>query len=210
MREELRPYEDQELVVRGLLKEAQNPPHVPEGFRYLLFVNCVWKPRNPSVRMAEVKAGKTDHAWVVVRQERVNEWIRENPTSILLKKYENVFRVESYCKANANKDLGFVIVEPQPMALSKYLEGLKNFSQQLRDAPDKEVESAYQSLLDFIEEMDPSMVYPSLDSELSVEEEFALAKAEAKECVARLKARITNLRNRAMMGGIALGIRRQL
>jgi hypothetical protein len=95
------------------------------------------------------------------------------------------------------------------MALRKYLEAFKRISQQLRDAPDKEVELAYQSLLGSIEELDSSMVYPSLDSELSVEEEFALAQAEAKECAEKLKARITNLRNRAMMGGIALGIRRQ-
>lgn len=213
MREELRPYEDQEVVVRGTLKEAQNPIYAPEGIRYLLFVNCVWKPRSTSVKMAEVRAGKTDHAWVSVSQEILDEWILENPTSILLKKYENVFRVEGYCKATGEKDLGFVLVEPQPIALSKYLskylEPCKLVSRQLRDIPDKALESTYQSLLLNTKEMDSSMVYPSLDSELSVEEAFALAQAEVKECADKLKARITNLKNRAIMGGIALGIRRE-
>jgi hypothetical protein len=41
----------------------------------LLFVNCVWKPRNPSVRMAEVKAGRTDHTWVLACQDRLDGWL---------------------------------------------------------------------------------------------------------------------------------------
>ena len=137
----------------------------------------------------------------------------ENPTSILLKKYENVFRVEWHCKAKGEKDLGFVMVEPQPVALSKYLskylEMCKLFSRQLRDIPDKALESTYQSLLLLLNGMNFTMVCPSLDSELSVEEAFARAQAEVKECADKLKARITNLKNRAMMGGIALGIRRE-
>lgn len=108
MREELRPYEGQYVLVRGLLKETTH--HIADRYD-CLFVSCVWKPvlEGEDKPFAEVPANKTDHLWVRVPSDTLNEWRRENPTSLLLKRLEKVFRVERYQRADGSEDFGLVL-----------------------------------------------------------------------------------------------------
>ena len=132
MREELRPYENQWVVVRGLLKEAT---HV-EGNWDLLFVTCVWKPilaENFEVPFSDVPAHKTDHLWVRVPEDVLDEWKLENPSSILLKRLEKVFTVVRYGRKDGSEDFGLELPAVEWSLYSYQLNRIRQFEKELRE-----------------------------------------------------------------------------
>lgn len=174
MRDELAPFEGELVVVRGTLKESRDGP---DKLWNLLFVNCVFKPvGDPDTPLSEVKAGRTDHAWVRVDEQTLRLWKGQNADGLLLKKLENVFRVERYRRKDGSQDLGFVLPdEPWFLASSTLgeLRALKRKSRELRA-------SEALLLLDLFE--DTTAQFPrfsSLDSKVSVKAALSRVTNEA-------------------------------
>jgi len=180
VREELRPYEGSYVLVRGLLKEAT---HLVEDSWDLLFVSCVWKPVAPEQEsddtpLAEVPAHTTDHLWVRVPVKTLNEWRRENPTSLLLKRLEKVFRVERYRRADGSEDFGLVLPEELDCRLVSSLYGrLKVFRREhekKRLGSSAEVKDLWEKLVEELlgKSGEAVFLYTPLDSTLSTNEAF--------------------------------------
>jgi hypothetical protein len=179
VREELRPYEGQYVLVRGLLKETTH--HVVDRYD-CLFVSCVWKPvaleGRDDIPLAEVPAHTTDHLWVRVPVETLNEWRRENPTSLLLKRLEKVFRVERYQRADGSEDFGLVLPEELDCRLVSSLFGrLKAFRRDHEKRKLKsgaEVAALFQELLKDLSSNSGKnfFLYTPLDSTLSTNEAY--------------------------------------
>ena len=186
MREELRPYENQSVVVRGLLKEAT---HV-EGNWDLLFVTCVWKPLLPSnweEPFANVPAHKTDHLWVRVPEEVLDEWKRENPSSILLKRLEKVFTVVRYTRKDGTEDFGLELPGMEWSLYSYQLGRIRQFQKDLRHQTMPPGEDGWKVWDRFREEMAKGATnglgYPhlSLESKMSHKDAYESYSKEMKK-----------------------------
>ncbi len=187
MREELRPYEGQYVVVRGLLKETTH--HVADRYD-CLFVSCVWKPvlEGDDKPLAEVPANKTDHLWVRVPSDTLNEWRRENATSLLLKRLEKVFRVERYTRADGSEDFGLVLPTEEWRLVSSLYGRLKVFRREHdRERPrnKSELKKLVENLTDDLlgKREDKVSFYTSLDSTTSTVESFKRLAGELEAFV---------------------------
>jgi hypothetical protein len=164
MRVELADLEGQVVVVRGVLKQVSHLQQ--EGPYNLLFVNCVVKPvGETTVPLADVPARRTDHAWVQVPEPLLEQWRMENPTSLLLKKYENAFTVRRYRRLDGTEDYGFCLPDQEWLLVSRLFTALNYVKATCKGKPH---EVTLRLLEAFREQWSGRNMFTSVDSKVSI------------------------------------------